>query len=58
MNVYWFSVIFTAWYILALVVSEQLGKNRTIGVEWSFFFSIMLSPVIGLMITLFSKKTV
>jgi hypothetical protein len=55
MNVYWFSIIFTAWYILALVVSEQIGKKRKIGEEWSFFFSIIFSPVVGLAITLFSK---
>ena len=55
MNVYWFSAIFTAWYILALVISEQLGKKRKIGEEWSFFVSIIFSPVVGFAITLFSK---
>lgn len=55
MNVYWFSAIFTLWYVFALVVSEKIGKNRKIGEEWSFFLSFMLSPVIGLLITLASK---
>lgn len=55
MNVYWFAAIFIAWYVLSLVVSEQLGKKRQIGEEWSFFLSMMLSPIIGLMITLISK---
>jgi magnesium-transporting ATPase (P-type) len=56
MNIYWFIIIFSAWYVFALVVSEKIGKFRKIGEEWSFFLSIMLSPVIGLAITLFTKK--
>jgi fumarate reductase subunit C len=57
MNAIWFSAIFTAWYILALVVSEKIGKKRKIGEEWSFFLSFMLTPVIGLALTLMTKKT-
>lgn len=34
----------------------QLGKNRKIGFGWSFALSIFLSPIIGLIITLCSKK--
>jgi hypothetical protein len=55
MNIMWFSIIFTLWYILALVVSEKIGKKRKIGEEWSFFLSIMLTPLVGLAITLFTK---
>ena len=55
MNIYWFTVIFITWYILSLVISERIGKKRRIGEEWSFFVSIMLSPVIGLAITLLFK---
>lgn len=55
MNIYWFTFIFSAWYVLSLVVSEKIGKFRKIGEEWSFFLSIMLSPVIGLAITLITK---
>ena len=56
MNALWFSIIMTIWYILALVVSEKMGKNRKLGEEWSFFLSFILTPVIGLAITLLSKK--
>jgi fumarate reductase subunit C len=56
MNILWFSIIFTLWYILSLVVSEKIGKKRKIGEEWSFFLSFMLTPVIGLVITLMTKK--
>lgn len=34
----------------------QLGKKRKIGFGWSFALSLFLSPIIGLIITLFSKK--
>lgn len=34
----------------------QLGKKREIGFGWSFAFSLILSPLIGIIITLFSKK--
>lgn len=40
---------------LALLVG-QLGKKRKIGFGWSFALSLFLSPIIGLIITLFSKK--
>jgi fumarate reductase subunit C len=55
MDALWFSIIFTAWYILALVVSEKFGKKRKIGEEWSFFLSFMLTPVVGLVISLLTK---
>ena len=55
MNAIWFSIIFSAWYILALVVAEKVGKNRKIGEEWSFFLSFMLTPVFGLLISLMTK---
>jgi len=55
MNAFWFSIIFTAWYILALVVSEKVGKKRKIGEEWSFFLSFMFTPVVGLVASLLTK---
>ena len=33
-----------------------LGKNRKIGYGWSFLLCLFLSPIIGLIIILFSKK--
>jgi hypothetical protein len=57
MNIYWFIFLFCAWYILSLAISEKIGKERKIGEEWSFFLSFMLSPVIGLALTLLSKKS-
>jgi hypothetical protein len=55
MNILWISIIFIVWYALALVVSEKVGKKRKIGEEWSFFLSFMLTPVVGLAISLLTK---
>jgi hypothetical protein len=54
MNEYTVIAIFIAWYILALVVSENIGKKKKLGVEWSFLLSFLLSPVVGYLITRFS----
>jgi len=56
MNEYIVIFIFIAWYTLALVVSETLGKKKKIGVQWSFFISIVFSPVIGYIVTAASPK--
>jgi hypothetical protein len=49
-----FVILLVAVGLAALV--GQLGKKRKIGFGWSFALSIFLSPIIGLIITLFSKK--
>lgn len=55
MNEYIIITLFVLWYVLAMVISETLGKRKKIGVEWSFFISFMLSPVIGFLVTWFGK---
>lgn len=46
--------------LLILVVISALvallGRNRKIGYGWSFVLCLFLSPIIGLIIILFSKK--
>ncbi len=46
--------------VLILVVVSALvaliGKDRKIGYGWSFVLCLFLSPIIGLIIILFSKK--
>lgn len=49
-------VVFVMWYTLSLLISELIAKKRKIGTEWSFFFCMVLSPVVGVIITLSSKK--
>ncbi|MCK4663631.1 MAG: hypothetical protein KAT68_12245 [Bacteroidales bacterium] len=44
-------IVFILWYVFSLLVSENLGKKRKIGVEWSFFFCFVFSPIIGYLIT-------
>lgn len=44
-----------AFLIFSLLVG-MLGEKRKIGFGWSFVLSLFLSPIIGLIITLFSKK--
>ena len=56
MNIYWFTVIFIVWYILSLFISVRLGKKGKIGEEWSFFISMLFSPVVGLVVTLLAGK--
>jgi hypothetical protein len=41
--------------ILAALVA-LLGKDRKIGYGWSFVLCLFLSPIIGIIIILFSKK--
>lgn len=44
-------------FLIALsVLVGLLGRNRKIGFGLSFVLSLFLSPLIGLVITLFSKK--
>ena len=51
MNIFWFSLLFTLWYAFSLVISVKIGKKRKIGEEWSFFISMIFSPVIGLVVS-------
>ena len=46
--------LFLAVIISALVA--LIGRNRKIGYGWSFVLCLFLSPIIGLIIILFSKK--
>jgi hypothetical protein len=48
-------VIFIVAIGLAALVA-LLGKDRKIGYGWSFVLCLFLSPIIGLIIILFSKK--
>jgi len=45
--------------IILIIISALvalLGKDRKIGYGWSFVLCLFLSPIIGLIIILFSKK--
>lgn len=42
--------------ILSLVIGENIGKKKKIGSGWSIFFCLTLTIILGLIITMFSKK--
>lgn len=46
--------IFIGWLIFSLIVGA-IGSGRNIGFWGAFILSLILSPIIGLIITLFSK---
>lgn len=43
---------------LAFLIAEYLGTKRNIGFGWSMFLSILLGPLLGLIITLLSRKKI
>jgi len=43
-------------FIIVAALVALLGKDRKIGYGWSLFFCVILSPIIGLIIILLSKK--
>jgi len=47
--------LFIVWIGFALLVGV-VGKDRNIGFGWSFFWSLILSPLIGVVIALLSDK--
>jgi len=55
MNRIW--ILLIAVYItLAHIIAQYIGTKRKIGYGKSILFSILFSPVIGLIVTLASKK--
>ena len=42
--------------VIAAALFALLGNNRKIGYGWSFVLCLFLSPIIGVIIILFSKK--
>ncbi|WP_409377643.1 hypothetical protein [Balneola sp. MJW-20] len=45
--------------VIGIIISglvALLGKDRKIGYGWSFMLCLFLTPIIGLIIILFSKK--
>ena len=51
------SIILIAIYIIAThLIAEHIGNKRKIGYNQSVFWSVLFSPIVGLIITLFSKR--
>jgi len=47
--------IFFFW-IIGCIVAAFIGQNKTIGAAGSFFLSLFLSPVIGIIVALLSQE--
>lgn len=43
------------WICFALIVG-YLGKSKKIGFGWAFVYALLLSPIVGFVIVLFSSK--
>lgn len=49
-------VLFAILGGLSYAIAHFLGKKRQIGFGWSLFFNLCFGPIIGLIITLLSRK--
>ena len=47
--------LFGLWIFFAILVGV-VGKDRNIGFGWAFFWALILSPLIGVIIALLSDK--
>lgn len=54
MDEYIVIALFVLWYVFSMIISESMGSKKKIGTEWSFFISMLLSPVVGFLVTKFS----
>lgn len=44
------------WWLVLSIVIGIIGSYRKIGGFWSFLISILLSPIVGFIVVLFSKS--
>jgi len=51
-----FLLILLLYIVFTVLIAKYIGIGRQIGYEKSVFWSIMLSPIIGLIITLLSPR--
>jgi len=51
----WIALAFFAWYLFALIISEQYHKQSRISKQWLFFISFMFSPLAGIIVSLLRK---
>ena len=49
-------LILVVFLVATHLIAKHIGEKRQIGYDKSFIWSFLLSPVVGLIITLMSKK--
>ena len=54
MDYIWITII-VVYVVLTHLIAQYIGKKREIGYGKSVFWSVLLSPIIGLIITKMSK---
>ncbi len=54
---YFSIIIFVLYIVLTHLIAKYIGEKREIGYGKSVFWSIMLSPIVGFVITKMSKLT-
>ena len=53
---YIWSAVIVVYIVLTHLIAKHIGAKREIGYGKSVFWSILLTPIIGLIITKMSKK--
>ncbi|MEZ5197803.1 MAG: PepSY-associated TM helix domain-containing protein [Bacteroidales bacterium] len=56
LNIFMQIISFFILYFVSLIISETLGKKSRLGIEWSFFLSMILTPVIAIIPIYLLKK--
>ncbi len=56
MNYIWI-IIIVLYIVLTQLIAQYIGAKREIGYGGSVFWSILLTPIIGFIITILSKQT-
>ncbi len=49
-------VMFVIFGAIAFAIAHFLGRKRQIGFGWSFFFCLFLSPIVGFIAIMLSRK--
>ena len=55
MNYSWILIVI-GYFLFSHLIAQYIGAKREIGYGKSVFFSVLFSPLLGLLITLSSKK--
>jgi len=51
----WIALAFFAWYLFALIISEQYHKKSRMSKQWLFFISFIFSPLAGIIVSLLRR---
>lgn len=49
-------IAFILYFLISAIIADKLGRNRQIGLNWSLFFCLLATPIVGVIIIYLSKK--